>query len=339
MRKPFRPAAVCLFPILLLSACQTLRPSPVAEPVKIHGDEIVVAGQMFRIGTPVVLWTDPHGYDAYRVERRFAPFEESDWETSREAVPGLRTPNRYNLRRHGLTAEQIEMVRGGGWDLPMLQEVVDQFVYHYDATGTSMLCFEALHDIHGLSVHFMLDVDGVIYQTLDLKERAWHATTSNTRSIGIEIANIGAFGKDEESPLDEWYRREADGRTRLTVPERHDGGGVLTAGFVGRPARNEPVTGIIQGREVTQFDFTPEQYEALIKLTAALVEIFPKMTLDYPRSENGELIPHKLPDEQLEQYQGLIGHYHIQTNKIDPGPAFQWDRVLDGARERLRQGR
>ena len=34
----------------------------------------------------------------------------------------------------------------------------------------------------------MLDVDGTIYQTLDVKERAWHATTSNTRAVGIEIA-------------------------------------------------------------------------------------------------------------------------------------------------------
>jgi N-acetyl-anhydromuramyl-L-alanine amidase AmpD len=37
----------------------------------------------------------------------------------------------------------------------------------------------------------MLDLDGTIYQTLDLKERASHATIANSRSIGIEIANMG----------------------------------------------------------------------------------------------------------------------------------------------------
>jgi len=37
-------------------------------------------------------------------------------------------------------------------------------------------CFKVLHDHRDLSVHFMLDLDGTIYQTLDLKERAWHAT-------------------------------------------------------------------------------------------------------------------------------------------------------------------
>jgi hypothetical protein len=30
-----------------------------------HGDEIVVAGQFVHTGTPVVLWMDPGGYDAY----------------------------------------------------------------------------------------------------------------------------------------------------------------------------------------------------------------------------------------------------------------------------------
>src|SRR5262245_55250285 len=35
------------------------------------GDEIVICGQLFHTGTPVVLWTDPGGYDAYRVENRF----------------------------------------------------------------------------------------------------------------------------------------------------------------------------------------------------------------------------------------------------------------------------
>ncbi|MEM9559092.1 MAG: N-acetylmuramoyl-L-alanine amidase, partial [Planctomycetota bacterium] len=36
-------------------------------------------------------------------------------------------------------------------------------------------------------------VDGTIYQTLDVTERAWHATKANSRSVGIEIAQIGAY--------------------------------------------------------------------------------------------------------------------------------------------------
>jgi hypothetical protein len=43
-----------------------------------------------------------------------------------------------------------------------------------------------------------------------------------------------------------------------------------------------------------------------------------------------------LPDEELERYEGVLGHFHVQRNKIDPGPAFQWDLVIDGARELIR---
>jgi hypothetical protein len=127
-----------------------------------------VAGRYVHTGTPVVLWTDPGGYDAYRVERRFVPIEESDFETTKEKVKDIKTPARYSMRKGDLTPEEIERVRGGGWDLPTLQKVVDQFVLHFDVAGTSRTCFKVLHDNRGLSVHFMLDVDGTLYQTLDL---------------------------------------------------------------------------------------------------------------------------------------------------------------------------
>ena len=42
-----------------------------------------------------------------------------------------------------------------------------------------------------------------------------------------------------------------------------------------------------------------------------------------------------LDDQQWEDYHGLMGHYHVQENKQDPGPAFQWDKVINGARKRM----
>ena len=303
------------------------------------GDEIVIAGRFFHTGTPVVLWMDPGGYDGYRVERRFSAFNESSWETSKVAAPDLSSPNRFGMRNAKLTPQQLEQVRGGGWDLPLLQSVVDQFVIHFDVTGTSRQCFKVLHDVRGLSVHFMLDLDGTIYQTLDLKERAWHATISNTRSVGIEIANVGAYPPDKRDTLDEWYQPDADGKVRIIIPERLGGSGVRTAGFVGRPARPEPVVGEVQGRELAQYDLTPEQYRALTRLTAALCTALPKIRCDYPRDTDGKLIPAKLPNEMLERYQGILGHYHVQLNKVDPGPAFQWDAVVEGARRFMREGR
>ena len=69
--------------------------------------------------------------------------------------------------------------------------VVDQFVIHFDAVGTSRWCFQVLHDERRLNLHFMLDLDGTIYQTLDIKESARHATIANGRWIRIEVTNIG----------------------------------------------------------------------------------------------------------------------------------------------------
>jgi N-acetyl-anhydromuramyl-L-alanine amidase AmpD len=301
------------------------------------GDEIVVAGQMVHTGTRVVLWMDPSGYDAYRVERRFSPFEKADWDTSRAETKDLNWPNRYDLRTERLTPEEIERVRGGGWDLPTLQRVVDQFVLHFDVCGTSRQCFKILQDQRGLSVHFMLDLDGTVYQTLDLKECAWHATTSNGRSVGIEIASPGAYTVAQANALEEWYAKETNGYTRITIPEKFGDGGLLTKCFVGHPARPDPVRGVIQSEELVQYDFTPEQYQALINLTATLCRVLPGIKCDYPRDEHGKQIPHKLADSALQKYQGILGHYHIQNNKVDPGPAFQWDYVIDGARKLIKE--
>jgi N-acetyl-anhydromuramyl-L-alanine amidase AmpD len=319
---------------IVVCGCATApRPGAIAKRT---GDEIVVAGQFIHTGTPVVLWMDPGGYDAYRVERRFAPLDQSSWETSHVAAAELKTPNRYGLRKaSALTTEQLEQVRGGGWDLSLLQEVVDQFVIHFDVAGTSRQCFNTLHDVRDLSVHFMLDLDGTIYQTLDVKERAWHATSSNTRSVGIEIANVGAYPTNNSAALREWYSHDSLGRTRITIPKRFGDGGIRTKNFVGHPARAEKVSGKIQGQELAQYDFTAQQYEALIHLTAALCKTFPKIHCDFPRDASGRLVPAKLPDEELESYQGILGHYHVQRNKVDPGPAFQWDYVINGTRELL----
>jgi N-acetyl-anhydromuramyl-L-alanine amidase AmpD len=31
-----------------------------------------------------------------------------------------------------------------------------------------------------------------------------------------------------------------------------------------------------------------------------------------------------------------VGHYHIQKNKTDPGPAFDWSRIVEGARAKMK---
>ncbi len=324
-----RPAwLVALLAVPTLAAAQEPK---LGDRLARRGDEIVACGQLIHASTPVVTWMDPGGYDAYRTERRFAPLEESSFEKSKGET--LKAPNRFSLRRAGLAPAKVEQVRGGGWDLPTLQETVDQFVIHFDACGTSRKCFEVLQDQRGLSVQLMLDLDGTIYQTLDLKEGAWHATKANGRSIGIEIANIGTFPpRGESSPrVSRWYQPDAEGKTRITLPDPTAMPEASRAAVL-RPDRDAPIPGNIQGQDLAQYDLTPQQYESLIKLTATLCKTFPKIRCDYPRDEQGKLVPRKLADDVYARYNGILGHYHVQLNKVDPGPAFQWDRVIDGAK-------
>ena len=104
-----------------------------------------------------------------------------------------------------------------------------------------------LHDVRGLSVHFMLDLDGTIYQTLDVKEQAWHATIANGRSIGIEIANIGAYPSRRTGPLDRWYQPGQGGRPDRDSPILPRRAACVRETRL-RPARGQPVEGRSRAR-------------------------------------------------------------------------------------------
>jgi len=34
-----------------------------------------------------------------------------------------------------------------------------------------------------------------------------------------------------------------------------------------------------------------------------------------------------------------MGHYHVQTDKTDPGPALQWDMLVSGAQKLIAQAK
>jgi len=308
--------------VLALISTGCLQPSPKpGDELKRRGDEIVVCGRLFHTGTRVVLWTDPGGYDGYRVHRRFT---RTDQITPSSPIAGTETPNRYSPVRGNLPPDIATRVAQTGWSLEDLQQVVDLFVMHYDVCGSSRRCFEVLHDVRGLSVHFILDVDGTIYQTLDAKERARHAGSANDRSIGIEIAHMGAYAKPQT--LDQWYVRDDGGGVRLK------NAAASASPDASRPARADIIEGVINGTKLYQYDFTPAQYAALIRLTATLHRALPRVALTAPRDDDGHVIDRVMPDDALAKYNGLIGHYHLTKGKSDPGPAFDWDRVISGAR-------
>ena len=337
-----RSCALVAFLTAMTSRSQAANAATPPDSTTQTGDEIIVCGERFHTGAPIVLWTDKGGYDFHYSRAPGSPDE--------------RKPS--HARMSPLTDAQAAQVRRDGWTLDLLRDSVDQFVIHYSVDGTSRLTFEKLVSRH-LSVQLMLDLDGTIYQAMDLQEEAPHATKANGRSVGIEIANLGAYSGNT-APLNEWYKKDASGKIAIKIPARFGDGGIRTKDFVGRPARPEIIQGVVQGKLYEQYDLTPQQYNSLIHLTAALCSVFPKITCDYPRqklafgpstgqfvkdspashpnalaglNEPGVLIRHALSGEQYEVYQGVLGHYHVQTDKQDPGPAFQWDAVITGARK------
>ena len=241
-----------------------------APPGESAGESIVVCGKAIPIGTRVVLWTEAPYYDAYKPHPVF----------SDEGPEGLR------------------FRPGRGATIDELRATVDQFVLHYDACGTSELCFRVLQDERKLSVQFMLDVDGTIYQTLDAKEQAWHATKSNPRCVGVEIAHLGAF------PL----------------AQAKSGANTF---------------GVVQGQELYQVPFTSAQLEALVKLAAGLCRALPRIVPDAPRDAEGHIRDSVLTDAEFDSFAGILGHFHVQENKVDPGPAFPWEAFLEDVRREL----
>jgi N-acetyl-anhydromuramyl-L-alanine amidase AmpD len=317
--------AILLASGLLASCSSAGRPG---DPLERSGDEISICGRLFHAGTPVVLWNDPGGYDAYRIGPRF-PDERA---ASRREEEGFGP--RYGPVRGGLPEGIRERVLSTGWNLADLREVVDLFVLHYDVCGTSRQCFKVLQDVRRLSVHFLLDADGTIYQTLDLKERAWHATVANDRSVGVEIAHIGAYPSLDAPVFRTWYGFDEEG-LRVVFPEWMAVTGIRTPGFVPRPSRQGRIAGAIHGRTHWQHDFTDEQYAALARLTATLSRVLPRIRLDFPRDERRRVRTDALSSEELSAFSGVLGHYHVTTRKTDPGPAFDWERLLREAKASL----
>jgi len=260
-----RPILSLALPLLVLCGCVSPR-----ETLQ-TGSRIIVAGRAVPTEARVITWTDPDGLDGYGAAR----------------LDDSGKPRNFGDRH---TSERNPVATG---DLDALVATIDQIVLHYDGLGDSRRCFEMLGE-RQLSAHFLIDVEGRIYQTLDVQERAYHATVANSRSIGIEIANIGA------NP----------------------------AGAADAPQMTEAVQGTIQDKELLQPRFTDQQYTALSALIETLCATFPRIEHQVPRDTDGNVVTSKLSDEELAGFRGVLGHFHVQENKVDPGPAFEWDRLF-----------
>lgn len=259
---------------------------------------IVACGQKFDIGTRVVLWDESKGFNGYDTSKKVIKVQNR--KTGKEETTVI-SGVRYSRRswRKKLTLKQ-------------LQGLVTQFFLHHDGLYRARDTFNVLHNQRRLSVHFILDDDGTIYQTLDLKEKAWHGGGNNPMSVGIEITSR-ANAKRFPDAYDEYHQKKY-----------HVGP---------RKIRRDNV----QGMWINGFEYNDKQYAALIRLAMGLLKIFPKMSglglkysADFPRTSTLKVVKSVLTYPK--KHTGFMCHYNSTKSKWDP-VSFDHDRFLLGIKE------
>jgi hypothetical protein len=160
------------------------------------------------------------------------------------------------------------------------------FVNHWDVCLSSTQCQDVL-DKNGISVHFLIDNDGTIFQTVDLQHAAWHAGNVNRKSVGVEITNA-------------YYTRYQDTYVRNGFGERP----VVDDAWV-HGSKLEPFLG-----------FYPEQIKALQALWEA-VHKAANVPYETPLNQFDKT---STGYEQAWTYgseRGFVSHYHVDKRKID----------------------
>jgi N-acetyl-anhydromuramyl-L-alanine amidase AmpD len=148
-------------------------------------------------------------------------------------------------------------------------------VWHWTASDNGARSVMRTLKRRGLSIHYVIDYDGTITCMADPATTAcMHAgARANRRFIGVEVVN------------------------RALVPASK--------------RRPRPVTkGTAHGQTKDRTDFTPAQYEAILRLADELSARF-----NIPRStaQGSTVLPH------FERFQGHMEHIHISPRKIDCG--------------------
>tara|TARA_B100000029_G_scaffold395710_1_gene393562 strand:+ start:3550 stop:4497 length:948 start_codon:yes stop_codon:yes gene_type:complete len=165
------------------------------------------------------------------------------------------------------------------------------FVNHWDVCLSAESCAKVLNR-RGISVHFLIDNDGTIFQMLDTQHKAWHAGIpnyegGNTKGIGVEISNA------YYTKYQEWYVKQDYGE---------------------RPIQEH---GYVHGRTLKPFlDFYPVQLEALKALWKA-IHIGVGIPLEYPKNSKGHIETSVHKDCERGKFNGFCNHYNFIKTKID----------------------
>lgn len=255
---------------------------------------IIVCGETYNIGTRVILWNEPSGLNAY---------DESAYKTEDRKTGKIITISgkRYGARNFLKPNPTLEQ----------LKKIITQFAFHHSGCRIAQETYNVLHKERKLSCTFILDDNGDLYQTLDIKEKAWQMGTNNPMSIGIEMCSRASASK-YPNDYDEYHQQKYHVLPRKKRMDK------------------------VQGMMIWGYEYNDAQYAALIKLVAGIVGIFPKLTnADFPRTLSRRVIE-SLLSKPLDHV-GFICHYHTCKEKWDP-VCLDHQRVLDGIKAGCDQG-
>jgi hypothetical protein len=162
------------------------------------------------------------------------------------------------------------------------REQTQMVVLHWTAAENPPTAVHRNMSAGGLSVHFVIDQAGTVFQMADANACCAHAKGVNDRSVGIEIINRG---------------------DAVGVPDK----GV----------QRDTVIETIHGRQVKYAAFKSAQVVAVVALVQALCEAY-GLPLRVP-TERGDVVAGALPKAQLASFRGVIGHLHTKSSKRDCG--------------------
>ena len=165
---------------------------------------------------------------------------------------------------------------------------IKMFMNHWDVCLNSKSCNSVLEQ-RGISVHFLLDNDGTIYQTMDMNHAAWHAgdRTLNHNTVGVEISN--AYDLKYQA----WYKKNGFGERPVIDGETVHG------------VKLKPFTG-----------FYDIQIQALKALWKA-IHLGLGIPYECPVDDKGETLKEVSSDVENGKFKGFVSHYHATKRKQD----------------------
>ena len=167
-----------------------------------------------------------------------------------------------------------------------------------------------------VSTSFVVARDGTVYQLFSSSAWSYHLgrnaeggnADQSKISIGIEISNYGplikkgnelhtVYSKDDR---DDVYCTLDDTEQYIELPEKFRGYQYYTA-------------------------FTNEQYHTIIILLRYLTNAY-----KIPRKFVDEDNRFKTSSSYSANFEGITSHVNFRRDKVDIGPAFDWNRVIEG---------